>query len=294
LERIKSYIPHILLFIVNLIYGANYSIAKAVMPRFILPFGFIFYRVTISLTLYALLYFCFIREKIDRIDWIRIGCCGFFGIALNQLLFFKGISLTSSIHGALLMITSPIITYIISRLLLKERLQKIKILGIVLGACGAAILIFSSFKEIGTASVNGDLLVALNAISFSIYLILVKPLMQKYQPLTIAFLCFLSGSIWVVLIGYDQAMAVDFRAIPSQYYWNFGFVILAATFIVYLFNNIAIRSVSATTVSSYIYLQPFFAILISLLFTDEKLTFYSCLGGFFIIFGLWLINHKKT
>lgn len=293
MEKAKSYFPHFLLFIVNLIYGANYTIAKAVMPRFIEPFGFIFYRVIVSLILYAFIYLIFIREKIDKKDWVRIAACGLFGIALNQLLFFKGISKTSSIHGALFMITSPIITFLISNFLIKEKLVPVKILGIVLGAVGAAILIFSSFKEIGTSSVEGDLFVALNAISFSIYLILVKPLMQKYKPITIAFFAFLMGSIWVAIAGYEQAVAVDLSLIPSQYYWNFGFVILAATFVVYLFNNIAIKSVSATTVSSYIYLQPFFAILISLLFTDEKLTFYSCLGGFFIIFGLWLINHKK-
>jgi drug/metabolite transporter (DMT)-like permease len=263
------------------------------MPRFIQPFGFIFFRVSVSLILYAILYFVFVREKIEKQDWGRIFLCGLFGIALNQLLFFKGISLTSSVHGALLMITSPIITYVISHFLIKEKLQKVKIIGIAMGAIGAMILILSSFKEVGTASVKGDLFVAVNAMSFSIYLILVKPLMQKYKPITIALLCFLTGSIWVIMAGYQQAMAVDFSAIPSFYYWHIGFVILGATFIVYLFNIIAIKSVSATTVSSYIYLQPFFAIMISLLFTDEKLTLYSCLGGFFIIFGLWLINHKK-
>lgn len=293
MEKLKSYLPHILLFIVNLIYGANFSIAKAVMPRFIKPFGFIFFRVVVSLVLYAIIYLIFVREKIDRKDWVRIACCGLFGIALNQLLFFKGISLTSSIHGALFMITSPIITFIISHILIKEKLVKVKILGICLGAVGAMILIFSSFKEIGNSSVIGDLFVAANAISFSIYLIIVKPLMQKYKPITIALLCFLTGSVWVIMAGFNQAMEVDFSSIPSMYYWHLGFVILGATFIVYLFNIIAIKSVTPTTVSSYIYLQPFFAILISLLFTDEKLTFYTCLGGFFIIFGLWLINHKK-
>lgn len=294
MEKLRTYLPHFLLFIVNLIYGANFSIAKAVMPRFIQPFGFILFRVSVSLVLYAILYFVFVREKIEKKDWFRISLCGLFGIALNQLLFFKGISMTSSIHGALLMITSPIITYLISRFLIKEKFQLMKIIGISLGALGAMILILGSFKELGTASVKGDLFVAVNAISFSIYLIIVKPLMLKYKPITIAFLCFLTGSIWVFLAGYQQAMEVDFSAIPRFYYWHIGFVILGATFIVYLFNIIAIKSVSATTVSSYIYLQPFFAILISLLFTDEKMSFYSCLGGFFIIFGLWLINSRKS
>lgn len=292
-SKVKPYLAHILLFFVNLIYGANFSIAKTIMPKYIKPFGFIFYRVTFSLVLCGLIYLLFFREKIDKKDWGRLILCGLFGIALNQLLFFKGISMTSSIHGALLMITSPIITYMISHILIKEKLLRIKIVGIALGAIGAITLILSSFKEVGEASVGGDIYVALNAISFSIYLILVKPLMQKYQPITIAFLCFLTGSIWVIIFGYQEAMSVDFMNLPKMYYIHFGFVIFCATFLVYLFNIIAIKSVSPTTVSSYIYLQPFFAILISLLFQGESLSLYTCLGGFFIIFGLWLINHKK-
>jgi drug/metabolite transporter (DMT)-like permease len=286
-------LAYFLLILVNLIYGANYSIAKQIMPSYIGPYGFIFYRVFISLILFFLIYLFFLREKIARTDWWRFLGCGLFGIALNQLLFFKGISLTSSVHGALLMITSPMFTYLLSQLLVRKKVKLKKMGGIALGILGASILIVSSIEKDQTASAIGDLLVIINALSFSIYLILVKPLISRYHPLTITFYVFLTGSVWVAIFGYQEAMAIDFCQLPSSFYWNFSFVIICATFLVYLFNNMAMRYSSPTTVSSFIYLQPLFAILISISFTAEKMTLYTVFGGILIIFGLWLVNHSK-
>lgn len=284
---------YFLLILVNLIYGANYSIAKSIMPVYIGPYGFIFYRVFVSLILFAIIYFIFLRERILLSDWPRFIACGLFGIAVNQLFFFKGISLTSSIHAALLMITSPIITYVISQTIQNKKIKLQKIAGICFGMLGASILILSSAKGGQSSSVLGDFFIIINAISFSIYLILVKPLMSCYHPLTITFLMFLTGSIWVGLFGFKQAMEVDFSVVPANFYWSFGFVILCATFLVYLLNNMAMRTVSPTTVSSFIYLQPLFAIFISAFFTNEVMTLYTAFGGILIIFGLWLINSKK-
>lgn len=262
------------------------------MPKFIEPFGFIFYRVTVSLILYGVMYFIFFYEKIDRKDYGRIFLCGIFGIALNQMMFFEGISHTSSIHGALLMILTPMFTFVLSHFLIKERIKWFKIIGLSLGAVGAIVLILNSSKSTTGASLYGNLCVIINAISYSIYLIIAKPLMSKYHPVTVIFLSFLTGWIWVAIFGFQEAKAVHFDEIPIHYYLNFAYVILAATFIVYLFNIVAMKSVSPTIVSSYIYVQPLFAVIISQIFTTEILTFYTILGGICIIFGLWLVNHK--
>ena len=191
------------------------------------------------------------------------------------------------------MITSPMFTYLLSQLLARKKIKLKKIGGIALGILGASILIVSSMKTSKDSSALGDMLVIINAISFSIYLILVKPLISRYHPLTITFYVFLTGSVWVAIFGYQEAMAIDFCQLPSSFYWNFSFVIICATFLVYLFNNMAMRYSSPTTVSSFIYLQPLFAILISISFTAEKMTLYTVFGGILIIFGLWLVNHSK-
>lgn len=263
------------------------------MPLYIKPFGFIYMRVGFSLLLYAGIYFIWIKEKIDPKDIWRFIACGCFGIAFNQLLFFKGISLTSTINASLLMITTPIITFIISRIILKETMNFLNIIGILIGALGTSILIFSSAKGVNHSNIEGDIYIILNAISYSIYLILAKPLMKKYHPLTVIFMSFATGFVVVSKVGYSEFTSIPWETIPEFNYLNILFVVLMATFIVYLFNIAAMKAVSPTIVSSYIYVQPLFAIIISILFTQEKLTFNTFIGGIFIIFGLWLINHVK-
>lgn len=291
--KLKTFFPYLLLIFVNLIYGANFTIAKAIMPKFIPAYGFIFMRVFFALIMYALIYFIFIREPIQKKDWPRFFFCGFFGIAFNQLMFFKGISLTSSINGSLIMITTPIITYFFSQWILKETFKMSKIIGILLGMLGAGILILSSFHSKNASNPLGDMLIWINATSFAIYLIIVRPLMAKYKPLTVIFLCFSTGFIWVFLAGFKEFQSIDWAGIPSIYYFNIGFVLFFATFVVYLFNIMAMNSLSPTVVSSYIYLQPLFAIVFATVYSNERLTYYSVAGGASIIAGLWLINKKR-
>lgn len=264
------------------------------MPKYIPPFGFIFMRVLFALILYAIIYFLFIREPIQKKDWPRFFFCGFFGIAFNQLMFFKGISLTSSINGSLIMITTPIITYFFSQWILKEKFKMSKIIGIAMGMSGAGILILSGFHSKNASNPLGDLYIWINATSFAIYLIIVRPLMAKYKPLTVIFLCFCTGFIWVFLAGFQEFRTIPWAQIPSINYLNIGFVLFFATFIVYLFNIMAMNSLSPTVVSSYIYLQPLFAILFATLYANESLTYYSVAGGASIIAGLWLINKKRV
>jgi drug/metabolite transporter (DMT)-like permease len=263
------------------------------MPKYIPAYGFIFMRVLFALVMYALIYFLFIREPIQKKDWPRFFFCGFFGIAFNQLMFFKGISLTSSINGSLIMITTPIITYFFSQWILKETFKMSKIIGILLGMLGAGILILSSFHSKNASNPLGDMLIWINATSFAIYLIIVRPLMAKYKPLTVIFLCFSTGFIWVFLAGFKEFQSIDWSGIPSIYYFNIGFVLFFATFVVYLFNIMAMNSLSPTVVSSYIYLQPLFAIVFATVYSNENLTYFSVAGGASIIAGLWLINKRK-
>ena len=114
----KILLAHISLLIANLIYAINYTFAKDVMPDFIAPSGFILLRVIGALFLFALSYFLFIKEKVERKDIFRLAICGVFGVAINQLLFFEGLNLTSPINAAIVMTISPILVISLSFLII--------------------------------------------------------------------------------------------------------------------------------------------------------------------------------
>ena len=252
---------HGALFLVALIYGSNYSIAKEVMPAYVGPYGLIVIRVVSAALFFGILSRLVIREKIvGWADNMRSILCGITGIAINQLCFFGGLNLTSPINAALLMVIVPIIVLIFSAILLRERVSLRKVLGIVLACTGAFLLIYTSRD--GTASGNlwGDLLIVLNAASYGLYLVLVKPLMQKYNAFTIVSRIFAVGAVIVVPFGFNQVMPPNYSSFPAEIWWAIVFMVLAVTIVAYLFNTWALRYANPSLVGAYIYLQPLMAI----------------------------------
>ena len=167
-------------WIVAIIYGFTFTVAKDVMPTYVDAYGFIVLRVVGATVLFWLVSFFGPKEKIAKNDFLRIAACAFFGVAFNMLTFFKGLSYTSPIMGAVLMVTTPMIVLILSSILMKEKMQSKKIIGILLGLAGTITLILYG-KALNNApnATLGNLLVFVNAVSYAFYLIFVK----KLKPL---------------------------------------------------------------------------------------------------------------
>ena len=126
------------------IYGINHTIAKDVMPTYIQPYGFILLRVTGAAILFWIIGFWAPKERIDKKDLLRILGCAFFGMVINMLMFFKGLSLSTPINSAVMITISPIIIFSLSVVILKEKITFLKIFGILLGFAGALSLILFS------------------------------------------------------------------------------------------------------------------------------------------------------
>ncbi len=259
------FLAHLALLVVALVYGGNYLVAKGLMPNLIGPSGFIVLRVLGGGGL-----FWFVRaviryqqgtwERIERADFLRLLACGTAGVAANQLLFFNGLNVTSPVNASLIMTVNPVLVLLISAGMLGTKITGRKMLGIAIGGAGAvALLILGAQQTSVHASWQGDLMVLINATSYGFYLVLVKPLMAKYKPLTVISWVFLFGALWVLPIGAQQAWAIDWAAFEPQHWQGLAYVVLATTFMVYLLNIYALRYVQPTVVSIYIYLQPLLA-----------------------------------
>lgn len=288
---LSGYKAHIFLLGANLLYGANYSIAKIALNGYVGPFGFIFIRVGIALLLYALFHRFFIGEKVAKTDIPRLAACGLFGVAINQLMFFKGLSLTSEIHASLLMITAPIAVLLISRIILGNKIKLQSAAGVLVGASGVAWLIMQAANSGGQpGNPVGDLFILVNAVSYGTYLVLVKPLMLKYHPVTVVKWIFTFGFLIVAPVGYGQFSAIEFNSFPTEVWLSIFYVVLGTTFFAYLLNSMALKSASPTLVSTYIYTQPLIATLISVLIGSDRLSIDKLLAGILIIAGVFLVS----
>jgi drug/metabolite transporter (DMT)-like permease len=187
---------------------------------------------------------------------------------MNQLFFFNGLELTSAINAGIIMTSTPILVVILAFFILKEPITRLKIIGVLLGAVGAISLTLAG-RMPGFDSSLGDLFIFINALSFGIYLVIVKPLMNKYNPLTVISYNFLFGLIFV-LSSYpsvlDEVLTTNYVSFPIEIWLKIGFVIIGATFLTYLLNIYALKHVSPSVSGSYIYTQPVLVMLFTLLF----------------------------
>ena len=249
------YKAHIALLGANLIYGINYIVAKGIMPNKIGPSAFVFIRLFCGAILFWIIK-SFIKEKIERKDMRRLVLCGLLGAAANQLLFFNGLNLTSPIDASIIITSIPVMVLIFSAFILKEKITINKMLGIAIGGIGAVLLIWYGNNSGGTSSFLGNLFVFLNACCYGLYLVIVKPLMKKYNSITLISWVFLFGFIFMFPFGIQDLLSTDFAAFDLNTYLVIAFVVVFTTFFAYLFNIYALNYVSPSVNSSYVYLQP--------------------------------------
>lgn len=281
--------------IVAIIYGMNYTIAKDVMPTYIKPFGFIVLRVLGATVLFWALSLFMAKQKIERSDFLRIFLAAVFGVCLNMLAFFKGLSMTSPINASVIMVISPIIVLLLSAIILKERITFIKVLGILLGLVGAVILIVYGQSIIpGDKPFYGNLLILVNATSYGLYLIIVKRLTQKYDSVTLIKWLYLFGLILVIPFGFSEVQEIQWQLIPTTIYFNIGFVILFTTFFAYLFNLFALTQLKPTTLSAFIYLQPLIATTYALLNGKDSLNSVKIIAAILIFTGVYLVTKSNS
>lgn len=286
---------HLALFTVSLIYGATFTIAKQVMPTYIQPFAFILMRVSVAAIFIFIFHSIFIKRKItDWRDMKQLFVSALFGVAFNMLLFFKGLSITTPINGAVLMMNTPIFVVVFAAVYLKEKITYQKVIGILIAAFGAVLLMGGANFNFSGQTVWGDVMVTANAIIYAFYLVYAKSLMQKYHPLTVTMWSFLFGWLVVLPFGAGEFMEINFNDFTPQIWLFVAFVTIGSTFLTYVLNAYALRRASSSLVGSYIYLQPVLATLIAVISGKDMLTLEKLMYVMVIFCGVFLVSWKKN
>ena len=287
----KSTKVHGSLFLVALIYAATFSIAKEVMPHYIKPMGLITIRVWGAVSLLWVTHFLFVKESIfGKKDFLMLLKCAVFGVAANMLLFFKGLAITTPINAAILMVTTPLFVAFFSFFLLNEKVTKLKVIGLCFGVFGAILLLLGPSLSFNSTTLWGDLMVMTNAIIYAYYLIVAKPLLHKYSPITVIKWTFFFGGLLVIPFGFTELKEVQWQAIPNSIWSAIIFLIIGATFITYVLNAWALRNANATLVGAYIYLQPVLATIIAVSMGKDSLTLPKVLFSLLIFTGVYLVG----
>lgn len=287
--------PHLGLVATNLFFAANYSIVKYFTSNgYAGPFALNVIRIGVSLALFWILFIANAdKQKIQKKEIISFIVCALMAIALNQMLFIEGLSLTFSIHASLLTLITPIMITIIAARMLKEKLTIEKIIGLTLGASGAILLIAS--REQGAPGDNiilGDLLILSSAVAYTFYFILVKPLMLKYSAMYVMRWVFTFGFFLILPLCIKQFSEISWHRFVFKDWFFLFLITIPGTFLAYIFNAYGIKKLNASIAGAYIYSQPVFAVAIAMIFLKEHLSFYKILAAVLIFTGVFLSNRK--
>ena len=281
------------------IYGLNHTVAKVVMPDYVGAFGFIFIRTSGAALLFWLLSLFLPKEKIDRGDYLRLFLACLMGMCINMLSFFKGLELSTPVNSGIFATTNPIIILLLSYLFLGEKIGILKFLGITIGFAGALMLVLYGTENTVNAPnvLMGNILFMINSIFFSGFIIVVKPLSEKYNTVTIMKWLFSIGFILTFPITVTEYTEVDWSNMPLDVFWRVAFVVLGTTFSTYLLNLYALRNLQASTVGAFAYAQPVIAISYAIYSGNDTLDVPKAIACLVIMLGVYLVsknNPKST
>lgn len=289
----NKYAPHVALFAVQIFFGTATVLGKFALAAFP-PYALVGFRVGgAALAFYLVQRFKGGLALDDRRDYWRFAFFAVFGVALNQLLFFKGLSLTSAVNTSLIAVTIPIFTILISALLGSETLSWRKAAGTALAAVGVVYLIDPQKASFGAASTQGDILIVLNSFCYAVYVAVSKRLISHYGALKSIAWLFIFGSIVNVPVGLYSLQTVDLGAVSTTSWLFVAGLVLFPTILSYYYNAWALARVEPSVVAVYIYLQPLFGFLAAILFLGERFTTRLLLAAAMVFAGVYLVTRRR-
>ncbi len=289
----RNYAPHVALLAVQLFFGCAPVVGKIALQTFP-SFSIVGFRIGgAALAFYFLQRFRGSLALENRRDYLLFAVFSFFGVILNQLLFFRGLSLTTATNTSLLAVTIPIFTMLISTLIGNDKLSVKKICGIILAACGVVYLIDPSKASFSSATTLGDIFIILNSLSYAVYVAVSKRLITKYGALKSLAWLFIFGSVVNVPVGLYFLQPVELAEVSTAAWVALAAILIFPTILAYYWNAWALARVEPSIVAVYIYLQPLIGFVSAILFLGEKFSVRLLISAALIFGGVFLVTRRK-
>jgi drug/metabolite transporter (DMT)-like permease len=225
-------------------------------------------------------------ERLSPGDRRKVLLYGLLGISFNQVLFILGLSMTTAINATILTATIPIFTLGVAVLLKREALTLQSALGVALAATGALVLVNVENFDWRSNYARGDVLLLGNAIAYSLYLVLSRPILAHYSVITIISRVFLYGAPAILLFTAPALAQFSPSAVTPSSWVAFAGVVLFCTVIPYALNSWALAHTGASRVALYVFLQPLIASALAVAVLKERITLRIAIAGVLILSGL--------
>ena len=244
------------------------------------------------------------NEKVaDKADYVKFFVAGLFAIILNQCVYVTGVSMTSPVDASIITTTLPIVTMIFAAIFIKEPITGRKAGGVLLGACGALLLLFGNRLLPGasvsaasghSSSLTGDLLCFLAQCSYAIYLVIFRDLIKKYSPVTLMKWMFTFASVIMIPISGRSLALTGWSSISMTEYAELAYVLVFGTFLCYLIVPVGQKYLRPTLVAMYNYVQPVVAAVAAIIWGMDSFNILKVVAVVLIFSGVLLVNRSKA
>ncbi len=286
---------HLAMFFANVIWGVMAPVAKYVMSQeSVSSFAVTGYRILGACILFWTASLFVKKEEMPRRDKIRLIGASLLAVVFNQGSYVCGVGLTSPIDASVITTVLPIITMVLSAIILKEPITSLKVLGIALGLSGAIILIWDTGNVSGDSNIWGDLLCLSAQFSFAFYAVLFKDIVGKYSPVTIMKWMFLWASIFTMPFFAKDMIAMDYANLDSSVYWGLAHVVVGGTFIGYFLIPIGQHRLRPTVFVMYNYVQPIVSASVSVAIGMSTFGWWKAAAAVLIFTGVFVVTQSKS
>lgn len=285
---------HFALLAVAVFYAANYFIAKKIVFTHIDPFGVVALRALAAILFFGSIAIFVIREKVERKDWLRFFACGMFGVAINQIFFFWGLSKTTEVNAGVIMTLTPVFVFLTAWALGQEKINNWKTLGLCMAFLGALLLsVGGRSLAFDPKHLVGDAMIAINAVSYGFYIVLLRPLSIKYNTFTIIGWIFMIGGVVTIPLGMPYLLSINISQLPTSAWLGTVYVIVFTTFLAYGLNAWSMKRVPSSQVGIYIYVQPVLVTIIAALGFEGSINAEKLGYVFLVLVGVFFVSLKR-
>lgn len=280
---------YFLLFIVMVAWGFNLS-ALVILVNHIEPVTLTSARIfTAGIFVLLILKMIGIFRFPTKEEWKTIFYITIFNVALHHTLLAIGLTKTSGVNAAIILGSAPLITMILSIILLRDRVSRVRKLGFLLGFIGIIVTSLAGSESIGAVSF-GDILIFLSIFVQSFSFILISKLNPSFDPRLLTGYMLIIGSLFIFL--YSLFAEGNVSQLNSLFSWKLGLIFifsaLGATAFGHMTYNYAIKKVGPTESVIFVNLNTLFAILGAAIFLKEPILTSHFIGLILIILGVFL------
>ena len=253
-------------------------------------------RVLVAGVLFWLVSLFAPRERVPKVDLLKMLGAAVIGIMLPQFTFLNAVARTTPVDLSIITTITPILTMFSAALFLREPITWKKVLGVLVSFVGVVWIILQSNVHVGGAAETtplGIVYCVLNCTFFALYLGTCRPLVSRYSVLTMMRWVFLFSFVLSLPFVLPQLPQVHFAEVSATVWWEVAFLIFFATFVAYLLLPIGQARIRPTLVSMYGYLQPIIAIVLAIAAGTDRLTVTKALAAALVFTGVAIVNKSK-